>query len=150
MRCQSCLKGNLERVAGKKYRCLACGAEGTVKDIQVQALGRIDDRYAWYYCPELDCRLFYRTTYRGQCRPVVRMRVWCPPLGDYVTIELLGVGERGGKEKSDLFAFPVDLWHRPYVLDPRPSRTVDQDLMDEWQATVAFALARLRGEDLWP
>jgi hypothetical protein len=53
----------------------------------------------------------------------------------------LGLGEKGLQEKNELPMFPVDLYHTPYTLNPRPSRTVSMELMAEWEATIAFALA---------
>ena len=141
MICQVCLRGTLEEEPGHTYRCSYCNAHGTVLEIQKQALNKIDERWAFYYCPELNCRCFYRRTYEGHYRPILKTRVWCPAMQSHVTIEFLGLGEEGASKQSALPIFPVDLYHTPHRLDPHPSRTVNQELMDEWEATVAFALA---------
>ena len=142
MICQKCRIGNLEEIspATEDYpahrRCPHCGAEGTQRDIQVQALREIDNRWSFYYCPELKCRCFYRETYHAQINPIIRIRVYCPRLKSQVTIEFLGVGEEGQQTLANLPAFPVNLHHRPYTLDPKPSRTMTEQLLDEWERVL--------------
>jgi hypothetical protein len=86
--------------------------------------------------------LYYVAPPQHQDKPVVKVRVWCPSIDMSVHISLLGTGEEGAKEFSWLPAFPVDLFHRPYKLDPHISNTCGQQLMDEWEYLIASKLAK--------
>jgi hypothetical protein len=39
-------------------------------------------------------------------------------------------------------AFPVDLFHKPYELDPHLSKTCNQHMMDEWEHLIASLLVK--------
>ena len=96
----------------------------------------------WYYCSKLGCRLYYVAPQHHQNRPVVNVKVWCPAIDSYVWISLVGIGAEGAKEFSWLPAFPVDLFHTPYKLDPHLSKTCNQSMMDEWEYLIASKLRR--------
>jgi hypothetical protein len=91
----------------------------------------------WYYCSKLGCRLYYIASPRYQKRPVINVEIWCPAVDSHVKIVLVGVGQDGAKEFNWMPTFPVDLYHRPYKLDPYVSKTCNQNMIDEWECLIA-------------
>lgn len=144
MKCFVCYKGTLRSV-DNVLECEDCHVKGSYFDLQQKSLGQIDNRYAFYYCEELDCGLFYRTN-TPQTRPVVEFSVMVPRLDNQkVRIALTGLGQEGLDRlldrSGDPAIFPVDLFHRPYIIDPHLSRTVDQKLLDEWNGLIEYRRA---------
>ncbi len=120
------------------FRCCECEFTGFAREFDLQALHVIDDRYAFYYCAELNLALFYREK-KPQSDPIHEMLVEVPDLNDRrVTIKLMGLGVPGkdrvlkqiGDPQGPIF--PVDLWHDPGSICPQPSCTVDENLMTQW------------------
>jgi hypothetical protein len=96
-------------------------------------------RWNFYACDELDCGFWYKTDYDVKA-PVLEHCVFCPLLQRKVQIRLVGRGRKGYEELVRLghkdHIFPVDLHSFPYVMDPRPSRRVSQELYERWLSLV--------------
>lgn len=140
MICPICLKAQLEKPyiidREKIFRCISCNAEGTYQKFLLLSLKVFDNRWAFYHCVELKCRCFYRAN-KPIVRPVLSFEVDCPVIQSKVTIDLIGVGSSAASQLAELPMFPVDLFHRPYKLDPHLSRTVSEEMMVQWADVVS-------------
>jgi hypothetical protein len=96
-------------------------------------------KFRFYECSPLDCGLYYAGDRRG---PVHRYDVYVPRLDISVPINYLGTGQEAYDTLVDKYGyvpvFPVDLFHSPYVLDPKPSRTVTEDLYQQWESLMEY------------
>ena len=96
-------------------------------------------QWSFYDCDELDCGFWYKTNYNVKA-PVLQHDVFCPVLNRKVRIRLVGRGRKGYETLLQMghqdHIFPVDLHSFPYVMDPKPSRRVSQELYQRWLALV--------------
>ena len=96
---------------------------------------------AFYYCPFLGCGLYYANP-KFNYRPILKATVIIPRLdNEEVDIEYVGKDYAGywrllAKNVGNRI-FPVNLFNRPWQIDPFLSRTVSNAMMDEWESVLA-------------
>ena len=157
MRCPICLAKDAldflddKKVDGKKitvHICTCCDATGTKKELEMQSLEIIDDRWAYFFWPKYSLGLFFRNSYWPQNprKFSAKMYVSTPSLAEIGTeIHFTGIGEQGLtnlmlKELRTKTLFPVNLFEKSRILDPKPSRTVTKEMMEEWKQIVPVVL----------
>lgn len=157
MRCPICLEGNAldilddKKVDGKLipiYICMCCDATGTRKELEVQSQSIIDNRYAYFHWPQCNLGLFFRNAYQFQRANKFSARMWVstPSMEQNGTeIHFTGIGEDGltalmERELVTKTLFPVNLWKTNRILDPKPSRTVTDKMMEEWKQHVPLVV----------
>lgn len=90
----------------------------------------------FYYCEELGLGLVYNDTQRPVIgRSMQEFHVYCVALSRLVKITFMGRGRTGldllrskPLELKDIY--PVDLYHIPHILSPKPSRRVSEEAFD--------------------
>jgi hypothetical protein len=99
------------------------------------------DFWYFYICNELDCGFFYKNATR-RAAPVAQIEVFVVALGKRVKLDPAGTGEAGHQCLLDQgmadSIFPVDLFHRPYQIDVKVSRTVPPELHERWLRLIAY------------
>lgn len=126
------------------------GPAGSNRGPSETGIDPYSDRWAFFACPRLGVGLFYADT-QHHLKPQRRIAVIVPDLGLKTEIHLCGVGEEGYEklvgmgEPYDDPIFPVDLFHNPKRLHPRPSRRVSLAHYERWESLVkTLSAPRLR------
>ena len=156
MRCPLCLEGDaLDLLEYKKiddkrypvYICMCCDAVGSKKELEMQSAEIIDGRYAYFYCPELSIGLFYRQSYWSIDPRKFSAKMWVqvPDMDKGTEIQFMGVGQSGydkmhEQELRTQSIFPVNLFRKNRILQPRPSRTVSEAMVEEWRNITRIML----------
>lgn len=87
----------------------------------------------------MHCGLFYRLKYPKR-RPILKTAVQVPRLRSNVDIEFMGVGDDGYEKVKDIIGhgvfYPVDLFHKTHILDPKPSTMCNEEMMDSWNQLI--------------
>lgn len=107
---------------------------------------KINDNVAFYICDELDCGFKYAhkpCSGPSKYRPIIEMNILVVDLDRKVKIKLTGMGERGYEKLLEYghegYIFPVNLFLKPYRIDPKPSRNMHNDLHERWLRLIAHA-----------
>lgn len=94
-------------------------------------------KLSYYSCDQLPCGFFYSDS---ALAPVLMYEVYVPLLRVKVNLRWLGYAEDGLRKLVDLgyenVIFPVNLFDKPYRIDPFISRTVDEHLLARWRMIV--------------
>ena len=100
------------------------------------------NRWDFFHCEELNLVFFYRDEFPLTHDPEPALRVYCEALGRNVELIFIGRGKAGHQAYKELEPtlryprfFPVDLYHVPFRIHPRPSRKVAEE---DWQAYRAI------------
>jgi hypothetical protein len=105
---------------------------------------KINGNVAFYLCNELDCG--FRYTYKTKSgpsmyRPILNMNVLVVDLNKKVKIQFVGMGSTGYERLLEHghggYVFPLNLFNKPYVIDPKPSRNMKEDLHERWLRLIA-------------
>lgn len=103
-----------------------------------------DKTRAFYICDELDCGFRYtHKVGRGPSknRPILEMSVYVVDLGKKVKIRFVGFGDAGMQKLTehghDGYIFPVNLFVKPYTINPAASKAVVRDLHERWLRLIA-------------
>lgn len=103
-----------------------------------------DKTKAYYICDELDCG--FRYTYKNgrgpsKNRPILEIMVWVKDLDKKVKIRFVGFEEEGLKRLEEHghggYIFPVNLFNRPYLIDPSGSKAVRHEQHEKWLRLIA-------------
>lgn len=96
---------------------------------------------SYYLCDDLDCGFHFSDKYRPH-HPVLELEIPVIDLNKKVKIKFVGFGEAGRNVLIDHghedHIFPVNLFDKPFRIDPKPSKKFRGRDHENWLKLIAY------------